>query len=58
MASHERCLLANRNYQEILVENLQRIDMLLEHNRYKQVCCGFLFSFLVIGTILVRTAKL
>ena len=47
VASHDSCLLVNRAYQRIVVENLQRIELLLEHNRFKQVCCLALTSNLI-----------
>ena len=32
------CLALNRAYQEVLQENIKRIELVLSHNRHRQVC--------------------
>ncbi len=36
-ADAETCLALNRAYQEIIAENLKRVEMVLAHNKDKQV---------------------
>lgn len=33
----ETCLALNRAYQEVIQENIKRIELVLEHNRHRQV---------------------
>ena len=36
-ANTETCLALNRAYQEIIAENLKKVEMVLAHNKDKQV---------------------
>ena len=39
-ANAETCLALNRAYQEIVAENLKKVEMVLAHNKDRQVCAG------------------
>ena len=39
-ANAETCLALNRAYQEIIAENLKKVEMVLAHNKDRQVSTG------------------